>query len=126
MKLSFQPTTEKQRLLIHQWLAMDYVAKYFYGQGLQNTMEDLEKFYQGHALHEHWIAYSEDTPFAYLLTSSVKKPKERICKMGGRTGNNTRPSNWRPRLPWQRNGNSDDQSFSIRKVSSNLRSAHRS
>lgn len=80
MKLSFHPATEKQRLLIHQWLAQDYVAKYFYGQGLQNTLEDLEKFYQGHALLEHWIAYSEDTPFAYLLTSPVKKTKDEYAK----------------------------------------------
>lgn len=68
-RFTFKPAQENQRLLIHHWIAQEHIKEWLHGEGLQNTIEDLEKFFQGGSWGTHWIAYDKDTPFAYLLTS---------------------------------------------------------
>ena len=61
----------------------DYIREWIHGQGLNNLINGLEKFYQhmneGKGLErdseitQHWIAYDNYRPFAYLLTSNVFK-----------------------------------------------------
>ncbi len=82
-RFTFKPAVESQRELIHQWLQQDYISEWIHGQGLQNTLSGLEKFFQyqakGEALDrqtkitQHWIGYDGDKPFVYLLTSNVFK-----------------------------------------------------
>lgn len=79
----FKPANESQRDLIHQWLSQDYIQEWIHGQGLQNTLSGLEKFFQFHAknkkidrqseMTQHWIGYDNGIPFVYLLTSNVIK-----------------------------------------------------
>ena len=79
----FKPALESQRELIHGCLKQDYIAEWIHGQGLQNTLEGLEKFIQQQAqgkgldrqseITQHWIGYDGDLPFVYLLTSNVFK-----------------------------------------------------
>jgi RimJ/RimL family protein N-acetyltransferase len=80
---TFKPAVESQRELIHQWLQQDYIREWIHGQGLQNTLSGLEKFFQYQAngkgldrqakITQHWIGYDGDKPFVYLLTSNVFK-----------------------------------------------------
>jgi len=53
----------------------------FHGQGLQNTLKDLDKhIHSSSGFHEHWIAYKEEVPFGYLMTSEVASDEERFSK----------------------------------------------
>lgn len=79
----FKPAKESQRELIHHWLQQDYIRAWVHEQGLDNLIKGLEKFYQFQSegkgldrnaeITQHWIAYNNETPFAYLLTSNVFK-----------------------------------------------------
>ena len=82
-RFTFKPAVESQRELIHQWLQQDYILEWIHGQGLQNTLSGLEKFFQYQAkgksldrqaeITQHWMGYDGDKPFVYLLTSNVFK-----------------------------------------------------
>jgi len=86
---TFKPAAESQRELIHQWLQQDYISEWIHGQGLQNTLSGLGKFFQYQAegkgldretkITQHWIGYDNDKPFVYLLTSNVFKNTDDIC-----------------------------------------------
>ena len=70
--MNFDVVSKKEVELVKQWLKQDYVARYFYGTGLKNTLEDLEKFIIGEESQwTHWLAYHGTTPFAYLMTSTI-------------------------------------------------------
>jgi len=69
--LTFAHITSEQKQLLLNWLAQDHIQEWLHGDGLQNTRNDLEKFFKGPSLHEHWIAYSHGIPFAYLMTSEI-------------------------------------------------------
>ena len=66
---TFKPAQQSQRLLIHNWIIQDHIKEWLHGDGLQNTIENLDKFFKGASWRRHWIAYDNDTHFAYLLTS---------------------------------------------------------
>ena len=80
---TFKPAAEAQRELIHQWIQQDHIRAWIHGQGLQNTLSGLEKFFQYQAngkgldrqaeITQHWLGYDGDKPFVYLLTSNVFK-----------------------------------------------------
>lgn len=82
-RFTFKPAVESQRELIHHWLQQDYISEWIHGQGLQNTLTGLEKFFQYQAkgkgldrqaeITQHWIGYDGNKPFVYLLTSNVFK-----------------------------------------------------
>jgi len=80
---TFKPAIESQRALIHRWLSQEYICEWIHGQGLQNTLSGLEKFFQHQSqgkgldrqseITQHWIGYDRDKPFVYLLISNVFK-----------------------------------------------------
>ena len=72
-RFTFKPALQNQRLLIHHWITQDHIKKWLHGKGLQNTIEDLDNFFAGTSFGLHWIAYDNDIPFAYLLTSEEGK-----------------------------------------------------
>lgn len=72
-RMTFQPVKKDQRSLIHQWVVQDHIKEWLHGQGLKNTFQDLDKFFEGSSQCRHWIAYDQDHPFAYLITSEVLK-----------------------------------------------------
>lgn len=62
--------------LIYEWLHKEHVKPYFFGQGLQNTLNNLKLFVQGinhNGRYEfaHWLANIDSKPFAFLMTSPV-------------------------------------------------------
>ena len=97
-RFKFKPAVKSQRELIHLWLQQDYIREWIHGQGLQNTLDGLEKFFQYQAegkvldrqtkITQHWICYDVDKPFVYLLTSNVLKniavdEYTKYCEMEG-------------------------------------------
>ena len=69
----FKPANRNQRELIHHWIAQEHIHEWLHGDGLRNTIEDLDNFFKGTSWGQHWIAYDKEIPFAYLLTSEDGK-----------------------------------------------------
>ncbi len=65
----FEPVKFSQKSLVHQWLKQPHISEWIHGVGLQNTLNGLEEFFQGVSDTTYWIGYSDDTPFAFLITS---------------------------------------------------------
>ncbi len=70
---TYKLATEAQRPLIHQWLSQDHIKEWFPGQAALNTLEDLDQFFQGPSIFQHWVAYDGEIPVGYLLTSKIIK-----------------------------------------------------
>jgi len=70
---NFAPAQLSQRPLIHRWLEQEHVKEWMHGVGLQNTLNGLEKFFQGTSNTTYWIGYDKETPFAFLITSPKGK-----------------------------------------------------
>ena len=63
--------------MVQQWLKQDYVAEFWYGAGLQNTLASLSDFINGkRSIFTHWVAYDEDVPFGFLMTSEINIEKD--------------------------------------------------
>lgn len=77
--LTFHPVEETHKELILKWLQEDHVKAFFYGDGVKNTLKNLELFCQGinnngsYTFH-HWIAFCDNTPFAFIMTSPIEGP----------------------------------------------------
>lgn len=96
-RFTFKHAVTSQRELIHQWLQQDYIREWIHGQGLQNTLTGLEKFFlyqtEGKDLGrhcditQHWVGYDGDKPFVYLLTSNILKKSDNdyapYCELEG-------------------------------------------
>lgn len=82
MKRSFRfvyKLAEKShRTLIHDWLAQPYVAEWFYGQGLQNTIRHLDEFLNGASQAQYWLGFDKDHPFAFFITSRIAKSHDEL------------------------------------------------
>lgn len=74
----FKPVDEAHRSLVHHWLQQPHVAKWFYGQGLQNTLKHLDDFLNGSSNGKYWLGYDQNRPFAFLITSTVAKPNDEL------------------------------------------------
>ena len=69
LRFTFKHVEAKDRPLVHEWLVQPHVAEWIHGVGLQNTINGLEKFFQGESNTIYWIGYDKDIPFAFLITS---------------------------------------------------------
>jgi RimJ/RimL family protein N-acetyltransferase len=78
----FKLVDTAQRSLVHRWLKEPHVAKWFYGQGLQNTLQHLDEFLNNSisSFFQYWIAFDGTHPFAFLITTSVTKPVDSISQ----------------------------------------------
>jgi RimJ/RimL family protein N-acetyltransferase len=65
----FSHVQSSQRTLLHQWFQQPHIQEWLHGAGLQNTLNGLEKFFQGEASTTYWIGYDKEVPFAFLITS---------------------------------------------------------
>jgi len=68
-RFHFAPAKASQRAMLHRWFEQAHIREWLHGQGLQNTLNGLEKFFQGTASWTYWIGYEKETPFAFLITS---------------------------------------------------------
>jgi RimJ/RimL family protein N-acetyltransferase len=73
LRFTFKLVEQNQQLLIQNWIAQKHIKEWLHGDGLQNLLEDLERSFKGTSWGQHWIAYDNDIPFAYLLTSEEGK-----------------------------------------------------
>lgn len=78
-KLSFYPAEKKHQEIILGWFKKKYVNEFFYGEGLERTIKDLDLFVNGinrneEYTFEHWIAYIGDKPFGFLMTTLIEGP----------------------------------------------------
>lgn len=88
LRFHFKPVDKAHRELVHTWLHLPHVAEWFYGQGLQNTLEGLDEFLSKKSTTQYWLSFEKDHPFGFLITSSVKKPDDpysRFCEEAGET-----------------------------------------
>lgn len=58
-----------QRSLLSRWFAQKHIREWLHGVGLQNTLDGLERFFQGKSTTTYWIGYDREIPFAFLITS---------------------------------------------------------
>ncbi len=65
----FKHVTVEDKDLIINWLAQSHIGEWLHGVGLQNLLKNLDRFFENNSESTHWIAYSQNTPFAYLLTT---------------------------------------------------------
>ncbi|HEX4839423.1 MAG TPA: GNAT family N-acetyltransferase [Rhabdochlamydiaceae bacterium] len=79
-RFHFQPVDQAHRSLVHHWLKQPHVAQWFYGQGLKNTIKHLDDFLKGSSSGQYWIGFDQERPFAFLITSVVKKPNDELTK----------------------------------------------
>ncbi len=88
MTTKFKQVEEKDRLLVHSWIKKPHVSEWFYDEGLENTYKHMDEFIAGASDPKYWLAYDGDTPFAFLITSLVKKPMDELscwCQAAGKT-----------------------------------------
>ena len=79
MQLTFEPLTEQYKDLLLSWLSLPHVQQYYYGDGLKNTLANIELFCQGNNdngryCFYHWLVFADGVPFAFLMTSPVTGP----------------------------------------------------
>jgi GNAT superfamily N-acetyltransferase len=67
----FKPVERKYRDLVHSWLKKPYIAEWFYGQGLENTIRHLDEFLEGAGDSAYWLAFDGERPFAFFITSKA-------------------------------------------------------
>lgn len=69
----FMPAKPSQRNLLHKWFEQKHILEWMHGVGLQNTLNGLERFFEGKTDTIYWIGYDQETPFAFLITSPEGK-----------------------------------------------------
>jgi RimJ/RimL family protein N-acetyltransferase len=72
-RFCFKPMVKSQHDLVLEWIHQPHINEWLHGDGLSNTVKDIELFLNnGDSWATHWIAYDNETPFAYLITSTVE------------------------------------------------------
>ncbi|PCI93975.1 GNAT family N-acetyltransferase [Candidatus Aerophobetes bacterium] len=77
--LTFTEANKSHEALIHTWLAKDHIKPYFYGDGLKNTLKNLELFVNGIDRNDdysfkHFVAFCDGKPFGFIMTSPIDGP----------------------------------------------------
>lgn len=73
-RFHFNPVNKSQEGLILDWINQPHINEWLHGDGLSNTIKDLHEFLNdGEPWATHWIAYDNEIPFAYLITSEIEK-----------------------------------------------------
>ena len=76
-RFCFKPLNKSQHELVLEWIHQPHINEWLHGDGLSNTIKDIEQFLNnGEPWATHWIAYDNEIPFAYLITSEIEQSKE--------------------------------------------------
>ncbi|QLZ68496.1 hypothetical protein FOLKNPGA_01275 [Legionella sp. PC1000] len=76
-RFCFKPMNKSQHELIMEWIHQPHINEWLHGDGLNNTIKDIDQFLNdGKPWATHWIAYDNEIPFAYLITSEIGKSEE--------------------------------------------------
>lgn len=72
-RFSFRKVMTSEQTLVMDWIHKPHINEWLHGDGLNNTIEDLDNFVKGKdAWATHWLAFDDETPFAYLITSDIE------------------------------------------------------
>lgn len=79
ISIHFETLRKDQQEMLNGWFCQDYVAEFWHGVGLKNTLETISRFVSGEEkLFTLWIAYDRATPFGYLMSSEVDFKKDQL------------------------------------------------
>ena len=85
-RFHFRHIQKSERALMHFWLTQPHAAKWFYGDGLENTHRHLDAFFAGSAFTQYWLGLDQDQPFVFLITSRVNKPHDELSRWCSKDG----------------------------------------
>ncbi len=85
-RFHFMPVSSEYQELIYSWLSKPYVAQWFYGPGLENTLAQLHAFLKGSSEFDYWLGCDGDTPIALFITSYIDKPQDELSTWCTATG----------------------------------------
>lgn len=76
-QMHFAQADKKIQEIVLSWFEQEHVKEYYYGEGLQNTLHNLDLYCQGinnngRYSFDHWIACMGDEPFGFLMTSPLE------------------------------------------------------
>ena len=79
MTIRFEKVTTRYKPIILEWFNEPHVLEFFYGDGLKNTLNNLELYckginHNGRYEFDDWIAFHNDEPFGFLITSVIEGP----------------------------------------------------
>ncbi len=78
MLFTFRTVTEKDRECVCGWLQQPHVTRWFYGDGLANTLKGIEEHIAGGSFAQYWMGLDGNRPVAFLITSLVEKPDDEL------------------------------------------------
>lgn len=78
-QFQFFPAEKKYKDIILAWFNKDYIKEFYYGEGLQNTLNNLDLYMQGIKTNgayyfDHWVAFINDETLGFLMTSPITGP----------------------------------------------------
>ncbi len=79
MRLKFEKVNSAYKAMILSWLSEKHVQEFYYGDGLKNTLNNLELYCQGvndngGYTFNQWVAFCNDKPFGFLITTFINGP----------------------------------------------------
>lgn len=79
-RFNFKSIDTVHRSLVHKWLTEPHAAEWFYGEGLQNTFNGIDKSLKGSLKAHYWLAYDKKHLFSFFITSHVEKTHDEWTK----------------------------------------------
>lgn len=80
-QFSFRQVKQTDHQRIIDWLHLPHVNAFYYGEGLQNSLNNLAlsvkgQHHNGRYAFYHWLALYDDMPIGFLMTSPVEGPHD--------------------------------------------------
>ncbi len=77
--MKFEKLTLQYKELLLDWLNQPHVAEFYYGDGLKNTLNNIDLYckginHNGRYCFDHWLTFYDSLPFAFLMTSPITGP----------------------------------------------------
>ncbi len=78
MQFNFRTVINEDRECVYGWLHQPYISRWFYGEGLANTLKGIEEHIAGGSFSKYWLGLDGERPVAFLITSLVEKPDDEL------------------------------------------------
>jgi aminoglycoside 6'-N-acetyltransferase len=78
-KVHFESVKILHKNIILSWFNENHVKEFYYGEGLKNTLHNLDLYCQGindngRYTFDYWLAFYNEIPFGFLITSPITGP----------------------------------------------------
>lgn len=85
MIISFVKASLKYKKVILNWFTKPHVNEFFYGDGLKNTLNNIDLYMNGQNNNgkysfDLWVALIDNKPFGFLMTSPIEGPNDNLKK----------------------------------------------